>query len=151
MKLYDNIEDFPIYNWFKCIELKDYSYCLVKRIECNTEQLNKCKEAFGAMYAQYLDTFGISDSLNNILSIQNQITILKIDKVLTGDKFLQTFIELKEIELQELLQTKQTKTVSDKVAIEKYLGFRINEKEISVKEYYEYINALKLDNGRATN
>lgn len=151
MKLYDNIENFPIYNWFKCIELKDYTYCLTNRIECNTEQLNKCKESFGAMYSQYLDAFGISDSLNEIINLQNQILVLKIDKALTGDKFFETLIELKEIELKDRLNVKQTKTVSDKVAIEKYLGFRINEKEISVKEYYEYINALKLDNGRATN
>lgn len=151
MKLYDNIDNFPIYNWFKCIELKDYTYCLVNRIECNTEQLNKCKDMFSIMYSQYLDTFGISDSLNEIISLQNQILVLKIDKALTGDRFFETLIELKEIELKDRLNIKQTKTVSDKVAIEKYLGFRINEKEISVKEYYEYINALKLDNGRATN
>lgn len=150
MKLYNDISDFPIYNWFKCIDTKDYSYCMVNRKECNKDQLNECELAFSDMYSQYLDTFGVSDDLQAILRLQNQITIHKIDYVLTGDATHETFIDIKEIELAKLMEVKEVKGNSAKVAIEKYLGFRINEKEVSVKEYYEYINVLKAENGRET-
>ena len=70
--------------------------------------------------------------------------------VLSDDKAIKTFIELKELELADKLNVKQSKTNTAKVAIEKYLGFRINEKEVTVKEYYDYLQAIKEDNGRAT-
>ena len=150
MKLYTDISDFPIYNWFKCIDTKDYSWCMVERKECAKKELQECELAFSDMYAQYLDTFGVSDELQAILRLQSQITVHKIDYVLTGDATNEVFIDIKEIELAKLMEVKEVKGNSAKVAIEKYLGFRLNEKEVSVKEYYEYINVLKAENGRAT-
>lgn len=146
MKLYNSIEEMPVYNWFKCIDLKDYSYCAIDKINVDLE---KCKEAFSNLYNEFLDTFGINESLKQVIELQNEITILKIDKVLTENNSLQTFIELKQIELDELINVKAEKTKTYKVEIEKFLGFRINEKEVSVKEYYEYLEALK-ENGRST-
>jgi hypothetical protein len=146
MKLYNSIEEMPVYNWFKCIDLKDYSYCAIDK---NAIDLEKCKECFSNLYNEFLDTFGINESLKQVIELQNEITILKIDKVLTENNSLQTFIELKQIELDELINVKTEKTKTYKVEIEKFLGFRINEKEVSVKEYYEYLEALK-ENGRAT-
>lgn len=152
MKLYNSIEEMPVYNWFKCIDLKDYSYCMVDRITTKYPyelHIQKCKECFSNLYNEFLDTFGINESLKQVIELQNEITILKIDKVLTENNSLQTFIELKQIELDELINVKAEKTKTYKVEIEKFLGFRINEKEVSVKEYYEYLEALK-ENGRAT-
>lgn len=146
MKLYTSIDDMPVYNWFKCIDLKDYSYCAIDKTDLDFE---KCKECFSDLYNEFLDVFGVNEHLKNVFELQNQITLLKIDKALYKDESLQTFIELKEIELNELLAVKSEKTKTYKVEIEKYLGFRLNEKEVAVKEYYEYLEALK-DNGRAT-
>ena len=145
--MYESIDEMPIYNWFKCVELKDYSYCAKDRVKCDLEA---CQIAFSELYAEYVDTFGISQQLQDILGLQNEIDILKIDMVLTNDRGYLTFIELKELELADKLNVKQSKTNTAKVAIEKYLGFRLNEKEVTVKEYYEYLQAIKEDNGRAT-
>lgn len=146
MKLYTDIADMPIFNWFKCIDTKDYSYVLVERKKCNRDELLKCELAFSELYAQFLDTFGISDNLQAILRLQNQILVHKIDLVLTGDATNEVFIDIKEIELNKLLEVKEVKGNSAKVAIEKMLGFAINERTVSVKSYYEYINELKKEN-----
>ena len=145
--MYESIDEMPIYNWFKCVELKDYSYCAKDRVKADLEA---CQIKFSELYAEYIDTFGISQQLNDILSLQNEILVLKIDLTLTKDNGIKTFIELKELELADKLNVKQSKTNTAKVAIEKYLGFRINEKEVTVKEYYDYLQAIKEDNGRAT-
>jgi len=76
--------------------------------------------------------------------------LMKIEKALTNDNTIESFIKLKELELADKLNVKQSKVNTSKVAIEKYLGFRLNEKEVSVKEYYDYLEAIKLDNGRTT-
>ncbi len=147
MKCYDDIADLPIYNWFKCIDTKDYSYVLLERKKCNSDELLKCELVFGELYSQFLDEFGVSDNLQAIIRLQNQILIHKIDLALTGDATNEVFIEIKEIELAKLLEVKELKGNSAKVAIEKMLGFAINERTVSVKSYYEYINELKKENG----
>lgn len=147
MKCYDDIADLPIYNWFKCIDTKDYSYVLVERKKCNSDELLKCELVFGDLYSQFLDEFGVSDNLQAIIRLQNQILVHKIDFVLTGDATNEVFIDIKEIELKKLLEVKEVKGNSAKVAIEKMLGFAINERTVSVKSYYEYINELKKENG----
>ena len=150
MELYTHIDEMPIYNWFKCIESKDYTYCLIKRKVCVEDELNECMDAFNEMYCQYIDTFGIGENLQEILRLKNQILSYKIDIALTNDTSIQTFIDIKEIELNGLMDNKGTKTNTAKVAIEKYLGFRLNEKEVTVSEYYNYLKAIQEDNGRAT-
>ena len=91
----------------------------------------------------------VSQQLQSVIEKQNEILVLKIDKVLTEDRTLQFFIDMKELELQDLMEVKQSGVNKSKVLIEKYLGFRLNEKEVSTKEYYEYLEALK-ENGRPT-
>jgi hypothetical protein len=149
-KYYLTIDEMPIYNWFKCIDLKDYTFVLKTKKECVESELNECEGIFGELYLQYIDAFGISEQLADILSIQNEILSLKIERVITNDKTIDSFIELKELELKDKVSVKQTKTNLIKVSIEKYLGFRLNEKEVTVVEYYNYLEALK-ENGRATN
>jgi len=148
--IYTSIEDMPIYNWFKCIDTKDYSYCSSERKNITEDVLKECEIAFNTCYAEFIYTFGISPELAEIIRIKNKILILKIDIALTGDKSLENFIEIEEIQLNKRLEVKQTKTNTYKVAIEKYLGFRLNEKEVTVKEYYEYLQAIKENHGRAT-
>lgn len=139
MKFYTSIDELPIYNWFKCIDKKEYSY-VVKEGKANEDE---SKEAFGKLYAEYIDTFGISKILETVLGLQNEILVLKIDKALTKDNSLQFFIDMKELELADTMNVKQSKINTSKIAIEKYLGFKLNEKEVTVKEYYEYLEALK--------
>ena len=51
-----------------------------------------------------------------------------------------------EIDLAALNSlTNKTNTNEVKVHLEKYLGFRLNEKEVSVKEYYTYLNVMATD------
>lgn len=143
MKCYNDISDFPIYNWLKCIDNKDYTYCMVERRSVSESELKECEIAFSTMYEQFLDTFGVSDNLQSIIRLQNQILVHKIDLALTGDMTNEVFIDIKQIELDKLLEVKQVKGNSAKVAIEKMLGFQLNERTTSVKSYYEYINELK--------
>jgi len=148
--MYKNIDEFPVYNWFKCIDLKDYSYCLRVRKECTESELIECQNTFSELYAQYIDTFGISTPLKDIIDLQNEILVLKIDKALTNDNTITSFIMLKELELADKLNVKQVKTTSTTVMIEKYMKFALDEKQVSVLKYYNYLEAIKEDNGRAT-
>lgn len=145
MTFYNSIDEMPVYNWFKCIEDKRYQFCLKNAKHFKDSMLSKARNAFSKIYAEYVDAFGVSDSLQEIIYLENEIMCLRIDLALTEDRFLETLIEIKQIELSEKIKQKPTKTNFAKVAIEKYLGFRINEREVTVREYYEYLNVMKAE------
>jgi len=61
--IYTSIEDMPIYNWFKCIDTKDYSYCSSERKNITEDVLKECEIAFNTCYDEFIYTFGISPEL----------------------------------------------------------------------------------------
>lgn len=143
--IYQSIDDMPVYNWFKCTETGDFSWCSTSK----KEDVNKCTAAFNKMYMQYIDKYGVNQDLQQILNLKNDILIHKIDMALTGDRTIKTMIAIKELDLKKLTQDdKKTNINTSKVAIEKYLGIRINTKEVTVSEYYDYLEVIKLENGR---
>jgi anion-transporting ArsA/GET3 family ATPase len=145
MTYYDSIDEMPVYNWFKCIEDKRYQFCMKNVKHFKNSMLNKARTAFSKIYAEYVDTFGVSEALQEIIYLENEIMCLRIDLAITQDRFLETLIEIKQIELSEKLKEKPAKTNFAKVAIEKYLGFRLNDREVTVREYYEYLNVIKAE------
>lgn len=140
----------PIRNWFDCINTNDYTNVLKKKRECSEDEVKQCEVMFSRIHEQYLDSFGIPSQLIDILALKRQILILKIDIELTGDKSINTFVLAKEAELAELTKDKDSKVSSNKIEIEKFLKIRISEKDLSVYDYYDYLNHIKESYGRST-
>ena len=141
---YNSIEDMPIYNWFKVNSTGDLRFCLTKH-KSKYDNL-KAKQSFDALYNEYIETFGIGETYTKVLELKARILDLKIERELTEDAFIENFINMAEIDLAALNSlTNKTNTNEVKVHLEKYLGFRLNEKEVSVKEYYTYLNVMATD------
>jgi hypothetical protein len=138
---YTTIEDLPVYNWNKIIEAQKYNYILLNPLQKDYNE-NECKNQFALIYEEFIDVFGINEQLRGIIELQNEITIHKIDIAL-GEKSLEALLKLTETKLKKKLEKKESKGNLTKVYIEKFLGFRLNEKEVTVYEYYNYIKALE--------
>ena len=130
----------PIYNWNKVIEKGDYSF-----VSKDCVLINGAEEAFANLYNEYLDTFGINPTLLDIVELQNEITLYKIDIAL-GQKSLTALLHLAEFKLKQKLESKQTNTNDAIIHVEKYMGFAIDEHKTTVLKYYKYLKAL--ENGR---
>ena len=144
-KCYRSVDELPVYNWFKLHETGDLIY-IVKRGWCSgaarAESWDKC-------YRSFFDTFGVSDDFREYLELQRDIAILKADKVVDGDASLQTKIDIKEMLLAQMLETKTKKKLNEvKVFVEKWMGFRLDERVVTVKEYYTYLYALEKETKR---
>lgn len=147
MKFYESIEDMPIYNWFK-VNNGDMRFMLIK--QTTKYDGKKAREYFDKIYSEYIDVFGISESYLKVIELKKNISVLQIEKALTGDKILNNFIRIAQLELDDInSKTNKTNTNEVKVHLEKYLGFRLNEKETSVKEYYTYLNVMANDSRKA--
>lgn len=137
LSYYTSIDEMPIYNWFKVQETNDLKYVLKVDRKCNKKQLDILTEAMRVMQAEYIDTFGINESYKKILDLKREILELEIKLLITEDRTHQTFIDLKNQELKYTLSTTKTSQVSAvKRCIEKDMGFPINMKTTSVKEFY---------------
>lgn len=143
IEIYQSIDELPVFNWFKIHEKNDLAYLLVKKHKITGKMNEQLEEAWGNIYTEYLDTFGINNSFRQILLLKKEIACYELEMFIKGDKSIITFIKIAKWQLKKLLNEKPSSTIDEfKVQIERYMGFRLNTKEVTVKEYYTYINAL---------
>lgn len=142
-ELYDSIETMPIYNWFKINETNDLRWVLKDfnaQIGINAKAL---LNAWNKIFDEFIEVFGIPDKLREIMEMKRDIMILESQVALKGDRTRLPFIEIKRDALEKLLKSEKKGVINQaKIYVEKFMGFRLNEKETSVKEFYGYVNAL---------
>lgn len=141
--LYKSIETLPLWNWQKIHETNDLSYLGKSR---------NIIDVWLKISDEFVDEFGISDAYRAILELQKDIAILNIDMILDDDPSLQTFIDIKEHELRELLHAPTRQGSSPLTYLSKWMGGGvINPHLITVKEFYSHLREMEKDiknNGR---
>jgi len=97
------------------------------------------------IYDEYIEAFGFGETFLEILKKQVDIARLIIEKAVTGDKSIQTFIDVNNYELQEMQKpiTEHTNFFKTKAQVEMALGFTFDSKKTSVAEFYSYIEIIK--------
>ncbi len=144
VKAYDSIEDLPVLIWDKINESKDVSLLLLNKPKITKRIKAELVLVWEKIYNEFISEFGFPESVKDQMRLRLKIARMKLEFAKTLDESLITFIELAEIELAEMTP-KETKSNIYKVksAIEDKKGFRLNLKEISVKEFYNYVNELR--------
>ena len=138
---YTSIDNLPQYNWRMIGEKNDLTFMLVDRGKmANKAEL---KEAFEKIKDEYIDTFGINDNHLKVLELQQNIAILQIEMAVTGERVLKNWIRIAEIELQSILKnSEKTKHSGTNTILSKYMGFHVNERTITVREYHEMVKTM---------
>ena len=135
-----SIDDMPLYNWIKCNK-GELIYVRLKQ-EKNDKINNSDEIVWQKIYNNYLDEFGLNKLHLRLLKVAKQKALLELDYVLTGDNFKLTEIKLEETRLKEMIENnKQGMTTEQSlVYLSKWLGYHLNSKKISVREYFDIIN-----------
>lgn len=143
-KYYENIDEIPIYNWFKISETNDLSF-MVKDKKGKFDRSTALKK-YEQLYDQYINEFGFGESFEKNLMLRSNIVSLKIEKAVTGNNFLNNFIRQAEIDLKDSMTMANRVSITEtKVHVEKYVGFRLNEREVSVRDFYTYLKVMSKD------
>lgn len=124
----------PIYNYLKVVEDSNYSYLIVNR-----GLFGNITKAFENIQRQLVDRFGISESYAELLELQREICELRCEVAITGNRFKNTFIRIKEAEIERLNQIKGSTSQEIKIYLEKWLKFPLNLHKLSVSEWFSYI------------
>ena len=140
-KHFISIEELPVWNWWKLHENNDITQVL----RDSKDKVNdSVVEVIQKLQNEFITTFGIDENYAGYLRKQIQIELLKIRILKTKDRSLETMIDILEIELQDLTIKEQDKGMSGAtIAVEKWMGFKLDIKKISTFEYYSYIKAIE--------
>ena len=134
---YDSIDNMPVAIFSKIMRTGDLSIIG----EGSKAALEK---AWIAIFDQYLEAFGLGD-YEQYLKLQQEAVRYYEKAYCQGQMHMVTIAELKEREAELMLSVNDSLSLDKAAAVvSKFMGFRVNPNEISVKEFYTY---LQLSNG----
>lgn len=134
-KYYSELNEIPLFNFEKCLA-GDFSY-VCKEIP---EKWGKNEvKAFSELYEKYIQKYQKKD-LENKISLYKNIIKLQCAYIESGDEYFITQIEIKKAHLPKKTEIKtESNTTQTLVTLSKFMGYRLNPKEITVDEFYTII------------
>jgi hypothetical protein len=98
-------------------------------------------KAWEKLHDQYIEKYGLSKLYKKLLSLMKEKALLECTFVITRDRFKLTQIELKEVELKSAIANNSNGMTIEEalVYLSKWIGYRLNPKEISVVEYFNIL------------
>ncbi len=144
---YKTIDEMPIYNWLKVQATNDVRWVLHIYRDCPKKQMVILQEAQTKMTNEYIDTFGMSEEYVKILELTRDIRVLELKYMEDGNKVHLTMIEYNQAKLK-VLRSRLNKGDAEavKVHVAKYLGFQVNFKQMTVREFYSALKEIKHEN-----
>lgn len=146
--MWPNLEVMPIYYWNGLHEKRDPSFLLSSGRTPWWGGLILFRH-WKKLTQEYYDRFGMPHSQRMMFERLRRIMELKIQKYTQEDRSLQLLIDIEQQEY-DAMQKQYSEGGADmygiKTALEKYLGFALNTKTVSVVEFHTYIKDL--NNGR---
>lgn len=144
---YLGIDEMPLYNWDKCLSGEIKFVRKGKNGNVKNDNENWIK-----IYDEYLREFGLSKMHKKLLDALKEKALHECDYVITEDKFKLTLIEMAESKLKQIIEINKVGVTTEQtmIHVSKWIGYRINPREISVKEYFyllkEFEKAMKTEN-----
>lgn len=126
---YKSIDTLPIYNYNKIIETGDFEKYGVNNVD-----------DWQIIEREFFEQIGYSEKYFEILRIKTDIVMTKANYYKSNNNALKTLIEIKKAKLMQTIGEQVGGDFDLMIAqISKFMGFRIDIKKVSVKEFYSYI------------
>ena len=126
---YKSIDTLPIYNYNKIIETGDFEKYGVNNVD-----------DWQTIEREFFEQIGYSEKYFEILRIKTDIVMTKANYYKSNNNALKTLIEIKKAKLMQTIGEQVGGDFDLMIAqISKFMGFRIDIKKVSVKEFYSYI------------
>lgn len=135
----------PIFNWWHLHRTNDLHWIMVDhKVKLTKKSMKALYEMYEKLNDEFINEFGFTDEFKEYIEKKREIEILKLDLMISGDKTIETFIEIAELELKKLSSEFEGANFMDiKASLDKAMGFQIDPKKTSVHEYYSYIKFAK--------
>jgi len=143
LNYYNNIEELPIKVWFDIHKTGDFTKLLKNNVKTTNKLLLNLQNAWDNMYDQFMERFGLSDEYMSLLRQKMTIARYQAQYMITGQKHFKTLVTI-EKENQRMNQVEDRPIELDKTLakMSKYYGFKLSSRDLTVSEYYSYIDSI---------
>lgn len=133
-EFWESIEDMPLYNWQKCLDGKiEYVHKECKITDKNEAQWER-------LYTEFTDFKGLSPKEQKLFNAIKKKCLLECEYLRTGNRMNITLIDIEEQKIksmkEEEVEESSFSIQKTLLALSKWLGYRLDWKQISVKEFY---------------
>jgi hypothetical protein len=103
----------------------------------------KGSESWEKVHDSYLKLIGLQEEYTEYLKCKVEYKDLMCDRIITGDRFINNFLRIKEAELESIKNKFNTNENIDNsetiILLEEQRGLPIDEWTMSVKKYYDLV------------
>jgi len=146
---FTTIDELPIKIWFEIHKTGDYTTLIKGDIPLTDKIFLQLVKIWDGIYDEFITRFGLTDEFMAELRAEIKLAHLQAEYIITGQPHYRTLIKIekekKRLLDEEIKEPLDLELVLAKVS--KFYGFKLAAKELTVAEYYAYINNA-LDNGK---
>lgn len=141
-KTYSTIDELPMLNWLECSK-GNFGYLYVKYRNPTRLGLPRLMRVWETIYNQYIKEIGLTEDYEELLEAMRKCTLAICKNALTPSS-LNATREAEARKRVELLSSGEGGKFAEFVAaIEKYMGFKLDLREVSVSKFYAYVALMK--------
>jgi hypothetical protein len=145
LNFYGSIHDLPIKIWFDIHKTGDYRLLLKDVVTIDADDFQVLFDVWEVVYNEYIDMFGLSEEFLEDLNQQIELANYKAEFIIKGDRYLKTLIKIQEEKIKQnrKIDSKPVELEMLLAKMSKYYGFKLESKELTVVQYYSYLNTIK--------
>ncbi len=140
---WESIEEMPIYNWVQICETGDINF-VFKTIGIKTQ---KTYDKWLDLQQEYIDEFGLDKRYKQRIRLTRKLVMLNLQYVATRRTHLLNIIRMTEIDLEKYDTEESIEFYAILDHVEKYKGFQMDPKTISVKKWYHSLKNMSKHDG----
>lgn len=144
MNYFLTIDKLTMDRWLKCQE----GELTALRVDPEIGSEEQDFVAWELVNQNYIETFGVSRKHVRYLQLQKELLIVRLEMLITGDKFLLNKIDDIEREMTSVFisdQPNQNITTTF-IHLSKFMGYRITAETISVLEFFTMVEEYGKNN-----
>ena len=131
---YNNYDEIPLFNWRKAMEKQLFKFV---RLDISKGIDAQDVDAWMKVYDSYLEERGIGNDMIYLLDLKNAKMELELEFAENGDNFLRNEIRRLNKEIIDYISKDKGLSIDEiLVHLSKFCGYRINQKEMTAKEFY---------------
>jgi DNA-binding Xre family transcriptional regulator len=147
LQFYKSFDEIPAWNFLNFLESPKVDLLIVgEHNELTEKEIETAFDSWNGIFQEFINYVGIGEKTLSIMKQEDKIIRLKIDLLVKGKKHLSAVIAMEQKKLNELRkgnEIEKDNIYQETALISKYMGFNVNIKKISAKEYFSFVKIMK--------
>ena len=137
--VYDSIDECPIWNWIQIQKTGNLGFLVIE----GSFKAEELEQIYLDMNDQVFDKFGINNKFRTYISLLKEKCRLLSELIEEFDPFKDLDLYVIQQDIDALYSGEKQEFDEVVIIIEKFMGFQLDPKKISVQKYYSYLKTIE--------